>query len=98
MGGRAGRLGGSVESGLAAGAAFRGRAPGVLGLRDSAVLELPEEEGERLMLEDRRSRLEERQARQRIEREIEEARRAREALEERIAASEAVSRSPRDPT
>ena len=37
VGGGAGRLGGGVESGVAVGVAFRGRATGVLGPRDSAV-------------------------------------------------------------
>ena len=75
-------------------------AEGRLGFWDretARYLELPEEESERLMLEERRGWLEERRARQRIEREIEEVRRARKALEERIAKFEAESRSTRDP-
>ena len=70
---------------------------GFWGRETARYLELPEEESERLPPEERRGRLEERQAWQRTEREIEEVKRARKALKERIAAAEAVSRSPRDP-
>jgi len=83
-------------------------ADGQLGFWDretARYLELPEEESERLMLEERRGQLkaqrgwlEERRVRHRIEREIEEVRRDRKALEERIAKFEAESRSTRDPT
>ena len=54
-------------------------------------------EEERLLQEERRGRLEEERARQRLERELEEVRRDRKALEVRLAALEAESRSTRDP-
>ena len=74
--------------------------------REKALyVELPEEERDRLRLkerrgrlEERRGRLEERRGRQRVERELEAEKRARKALEERIAKFGAESRSTRDPT
>ena len=55
-------------------------------------------EAERGRLKERRGRLEAEQGRQRVEREFEAEKRARKALEERIAKFEAESRSTRDPT